>query len=183
MRLFAFVQPRRWPAAAMLAVIMACEGEPLVPGAPVTPGSQGRFLRTGRWTGANQDAELDFRVKYFDVGNNCFGVWASDYPPPPHEVTGTYRDLRTGKSLAVCSFTQYEGTSGRFLIYLDLKDLGVATSEDLQYVRTGFLGRVVDAETIEGMLFPEYNRDWGGGSWSPWTGDSSAVTLRFTPCC
>ena len=175
--------PARW-TAALLAVIVACEGEPFVPEQqPVTPVSRGPVLQSGTWTGANNVAEVDFRVKYFDVSNNCVGVWASQYPPPPHEVTGTYRDQVTGKSVAVCSFTMRGLPDGRVLFYLDLKGLGVSTSKDLQYVRTGFLGRIVDADIIEGMLFPEYNRDWGGGSWSAWTGDSSAITLRRTPCC
>jgi hypothetical protein len=74
-------------------------------------------------------------------------------------------------------------TQSRLLVVdftLYMRDDGRSQFEGITYATTRLVGWAVDAIAIEATLLTDYRKSSGGNaiSWTTWSADSSALTLR-----
>ena len=156
----------RWAPLAGFALVAGCHD----PSGPKSPPDV-----LGTWTGANAVVALELRLSNRNYGGLCF----PERLGYPINVRGTYRDLKSGKSVDICTYTQL--SEGYLYFPLFLNDVVVSPSDTVTYVQTTFDATVVDSTTIRAMLRNEYNVEVSPGSWTGVFGDSSAIVLRKSP--
>jgi hypothetical protein len=156
----------------MTLLAIACSRDPIT--APHLPDL------SGTWAGANAVVALDINLSNGSVTYPCppFGC-TGQQTMEQIRLVGTYRNQTTGETIDLVSDTQRR-TDGLVVFTLFMRDDGRSQVEGITYATTRLVGQATDATTIEATLVTDYQRSSGGSSisWTTWSGDSSAVTLR-----
>lgn len=130
--------------------------------------------------GVNAVAALEFRLDNVTVSYPCPAFGCSGTQTTEQiRLQGTYRNVRSGETIDLTADTQrrFDGLVN-FTLYVRVD--GLSQAAGITYATTRLVGRAVDDGTIEATLLTDYQRSSGGSSisWTTWSADSSAVTLR-----
>ena len=93
-------------------------------------------------------------------------------------MTGTYRDVKSGKSVSFCTFAEKPTTEVALYFPLFLDSIVVNPSDTVKYAQTRFEAHLLNTTTMEARLTTGYNVYRSSGSDGAWEGDSSKITLR-----